>query len=165
MVKKSLNDRVVAYLRRAKNQELIIKYLRTLRFEFLTYETFRELYPGFSIPEVYKAYSFMARATVHPTAIGSYDIRLVVGIRIVGPKRKKVLIFEGGSLSQILMKDWNKPKAINFKKVKQHMKFDTAMTYKERRIWRAEHEKIKRNPAKHKPSKFYLDNQKYVQFL
>ena len=163
MVKKSLNDRVVAYIRRAKNQELIIKYLRTLRFEFLTYRAFLELYPKFPIKEVYKNYAFMARLS--DKGKYGYDIRLVVGMKIEGSKRQRVLIFEDGGISQILMKPWNKPKAINFKKVKQHMKFDAVMTYKERRIWRAEHEKIKRNPAKHKPSRFYLDNQKYVQFL
>lgn len=163
MVKKSLNDRVVAYLRRAKNQELIIKYLRTLRFEFLTYEAFNELYPIRRMPEVYQRYAFMVR--ISPYGNLGYDTRLVVGIKIVGAKRKKVLIYEQGLLSQILMKDWNKPKAINFKKVKQKMKFDAVMTYKERRIWRAEHEKLKRSKNKHKPSKFYLDNQKYVQFL
>jgi hypothetical protein len=163
MVKKSLNDRVVAYLRRAKNQELIIKYLRTLRFEFLTYRAFTTLYPKFHPSEVYNKYSFMVR-TSEKTKYG-YDIRLVVALKIEGAKRKKVLIYEDGSLTEIHLKPWNKPKKINFKKVKQNMKFDAAMTYKERRIWRTEHEKIKRNPAKHKPSKFYLENQKYVQFL
>lgn len=163
MVKKSLNDRVVAYLRRAKNQELIIKYLRTLRFEFLTYRAFNELYPKFHLPEVYSKYAFMTRLS-EKTKLG-YDIRLVVGIKIEGAKRKKVLVYELGSLSQILMKDWNKPKAINFKKVKQKMKFSAEMTYKERRIWRAEHEKLKRKSNKSQPSKFYLEHQKYVQFL
>jgi hypothetical protein len=162
MVKKSLNDRVVAYLRRAKNQELIIKYLRTLRFEFLTYRAFRELYPKFYINEVYNRYAFMARVT-QKTKFG-YDIRLIVGMKIEGAKRKKVLIFEGGQLTEIHLKPWNKPKKINFKKVKQKMKFDAAMTYKERRIWRSEHEKLKRN-TNAKPSKFYKDNEKYVQFL
>ena len=163
MVKKSLNDRVVAYLRRAKNQELIIKYLRTLRFEFLTYRAFNELYPKFHIPEVYSKYAFMTRLS-DKTKLG-YDIRLVVGIKIEGSKRKKVLVYELGSLSQILMKDWNKPKAINFKKVKQKMKFSAEMSYKERRIWRAEHEKLKRKSNKSQPSKFYLEHTKYVQFL
>lgn len=162
MVKKSLNERVVSYLRRAKNQELIIKYLRSLKFEFLTYRAFTELYPKFHIPQVYSKYAVMVRVS-DKTKFG-YDIRLAVGIKIEGAKRKKVLIFQDSSLTEVHLKPWNKPKNINFKKVTQKMKFDAVMTYKERRIWRAEHEKIKRNPN-HAPSKFYKANKKYVRFL
>lgn len=166
MVRKSLNDRVASYIRRAKNQELIIKYLRTLRFEFVTYATFVELYPGFKINPVYSRYAFMIRLVDINTKgfPNGYDVRLVLGLKIEGKKSQKVLMYEGGSLTSIIIKPWNKPKNINFKKVTQKMRFDPVMSYKERRTWRNEHEKLKRNP-KHTPSKFYTAHQKFVQFL
>lgn len=162
-MKKSLNERVLSYLRRAKFQELIIKYLRTLKFEFVTHRELMKMYPKFwKVSEEYEDYSYMLRTTKE-TKTG-YDIRLVIGMKIVGLKTENVLLFQDASLVSIEIKPWKKAKLVNFKKVTQKMKFDPAMTYKERRDWRNEHVKVVRAKG-HKPSKFYLDNKKYVQFL
>jgi hypothetical protein len=162
-MKKSLNERVLSYLRRAKNQELIIKYLRTLKYEFITHRELMKLWPKFwKVEPEFEDYSYMIRAS--KSAKLGYDPRLVLGMKIVGQRTEKVLVFLDHSLTSIDIKPWTKKNLINFKKVTQKMKFDPAMTYRERRDWRNEHVKVKKNP-KHKPTQFYLDNQKYVQFL
>lgn len=160
---KSLNERILSYLRRAKNQELIIKYLRTLKYEFITYREIALMWPKFrKVPVEYEEYSFMVRQSAYGPK--GYDHRLILGIKIVGQKSDKVLVFRDMSLTSIDIIPWKKAKLVNFKKVTQKMKFDSAMTYKERRDWRNEHVKVTRD-SDYRPSKFYLDNKKYVQFL
>jgi hypothetical protein len=163
MIKKSLNERVLSYLRRAKNQELILKYLRTLKYEFITHRELMKLWPKFwKVEPEFEDYSYMVRSS--KTTKSGYDPRLVLGMKIVGQRTEKVLVFMDQSLIAIEIKPWHKKSLINFKKVTQKMKFDPAMTYRERRDWRNEHNKVKKSP-KYKPSNFYLENKKYVQFL
>jgi tRNA U34 5-carboxymethylaminomethyl modifying enzyme MnmG/GidA len=148
-----LTERITTYVVKAANQELVQKYLRSLRYEFFTFEQINLKLGKKPIETQHQRYQFMARPTVNKEKV--IDTRLIVGIKIIGKLVDSIIIYRDYNFYMRIKKPWaKKAKNVNFKKITQKMKFPKELNYDQRKEWRREYEKLKRNPN-YKPSQFF----------
>ena len=149
MAESKIISRIINYLIKAAHQELVHKYLRSLRFEFFTFEQLKQKMP--TLKDCDSPYSFMIRKGPKE----SLDFRLIVGIKIIGKKVDSIIIYKDSNFYLKVIKPWKKSnQAVNFKKIKITMKFPDEMDYEQRKIWRREHLRVKKNPE-YKGNKLY----------
>lgn len=144
-----------ALIQKAPSQEKLIISLRGYDFRFMMRETLAE--KGIvNIRDHDEKYQWMVR--VVNESIGKYDLRLVVGIKILGKKLDRVKLYAEGEYQQTFKIPWEKQSGYNFKKVTRKHSFPDELTYDERRAWRKEHRKMLAIQAKglpFYPSAFY----------
>lgn len=146
-------------LKKQPTQEKIIEYLHGFDFRFLDYQVIEDNVPKdqLAIDPVHAEYQFMARMMkeAKEPANDKYDYRLTVGIKIIGERKSRVLIYLFGKYEEKLKVGWEDIKKINFKKVEKIFIFPEFMDYADRKRWRTEHRKWVNSPD---PDKFALSD-------
>ena len=156
-------SQLLSVLKKAENQRSMDKALLILRsysFVFFTPESFAELYPelGNWIEPKHRSYSVMIHEKKPMTLKepGEYDVSpFYLLIKLNGKKTSNIHVYEDGKYSRTIKKPWKDAENILWRKVRASVKFPDAMTYDERRQWRAEAKKVAKNPN-YEPSDFYL---------
>lgn len=155
-------------LKKAQTQEQLINFLTEHGFRFIDSEVVTDLVPelveNLKFKAKHKPYQVMTRIVkeAKDPRNDKYDYRLMFAIKIVGKKRPRVHVYSFGKFDQTVKLEWGKEKLVNFKKVKQLLKFPKHMDYEERKRWRVEHRKVTNNPN-HKPSAFYDKHKPFIQ--
>ena len=164
-----MNDsyqKFIKELSSTKDQEALINNLRDLGYHFYSTDHLVEL--GFAISfadEKHEKYQWMVKRLkeAKDPVNDKLDKNLIIGIKIAGKHFEKVhFYYRNPQSAELFLKlhstakiAWPEQHHINFKKMKVTLRFPQYMTYDDRRRWRTEHEKLKRNPN-YKPSKLYL---------
>lgn len=163
-INKTLYGRIIGQVKRSNSQEKMMEYLRTFGFYFIESEVLMQLYPDIRLKNNHERYSFMVRKINRKRD----DVRLIVGVKLWGKKVDRVVIYleQNGVTcfeSRALI-PWKERQDINFKKIRIKVKFPDYLTYDQRKKWRHEHEKVKKNPQ-YLPSKSYLKIKPDVIFI
>lgn len=153
---------IKANVRKMPTMEKALAYLRSNSFVFLSFETINDWYNAaikvMAIPEDFKDYSFM----LHETKPGSLNQRgefyydLIFCIKLNGVKTNKIVVLEKDAKGEpeIIPVNWEKQKAINFRKLIITLKFPKDMPYEDRKFWRRENDKLKKDPN-YQPKEVY----------
>lgn len=162
-----LEDLMEAALIKNKTQEQLIKFLREQGFRFIDATVITELVPELQdklkLKPKHKDFQFMVRIVkeaVDPRK-DRYDYRLVFGIKVLGAKIEKVVVYLFGKFKTKVNIPWKKTTYNLFKKVDKIMVFPEHMDYEERKKWRIEHKRLEVKPHL-TPSKFYTKNARFV---
>lgn len=156
----TLYGRIVGQIKRSNNQEAVMEYLRSFGFYFVESEVLLKLHPKLGIPPKHMKYSFMIRGIKKNID----DTRIIVGIKLWGDKVDRVLLYIQGDLDSRLKIPWKERQDINFKKIKIRVKFPDYLNYEERKKWRWEHAKVKKDPN-YKPTAMYQKAKPDVVFI
>jgi hypothetical protein len=137
-----------------------MSYLRQFGFKFYPYKVIKENNPEVNLLDAHEGYSFMVR----PIRKDELDTRLIFGIKLNGRKSNDVLVYYKGSWLETVSIKWKDEADINFRKTVKKWIFPDYMSYLERRKWRAENNRVIKNPN-FKPSEFYLKCKPDVRFI
>lgn len=155
-------------------QEELIDFLREHGFKFIEsdviFELVKDLKDNIQLKEIHHKYQFMIRLVKEAKnpLNDKYDHRLLFGIKIVGKRIDKVVVYLFGKFKKKAIIPWKDRKKVNFKKVEKMMVFPAHMDYDDRKKWRIEHrriENIKAQGGTPTPSKFYSKNAPFVKLL
>lgn len=148
-------------IKQKEHIEDIIEYLDNLNFRFLSGQLIEELahkIPGNPTNDIDISYQWMVRVLRYAKdpANDKFDFSMLVGIKFLGKKSNKVIVFYNGKLKATLTRKWLKGDVINLKKKKIPMVFPDYMTIEERKKWRYVRRKVELNkPIGQKEQKFY----------
>ena len=178
MEKDSLQQLIEDAFNKNKTQEKLVDYLKGLNFVFLTEEHLSELWQANKFPWELK--KLKEKKKVHPHSKNQFMVRLLklakdpskdkydpqiaFGIRLVGDRVGKVLIYLFGKYHKTVEIHWENSKEINFKVKEKFYKFPEAMIYSDRHKWRLEDRKLINNPEL-TPTGFYERWKPFVKIL
>jgi len=158
-------------LLKGTTQEKLVEFLRQYNFVFIASDILKEVQEEkpdmFSFKkEAHEDYQYLVRLIklAKDPANDKYDFRLCFGIRIVGERVDKVLIYFWGKFKTFKEIPWENKKKINFKKVEKVYIFPDFMDHGDRKKWRLENRKLGLNPDL-QPSKFYTKFKDYVKVV
>lgn len=166
-----LEDLMNAALQSSEYQESLIIFLRKQGFQFIDSSVITELVPELKskleLKPLHEGYQFMVRMVkeAKDPRKDKWDYRLLFGIKIVGDKTSKVVVYLFGKFNTKKLIPWKKANKVNFKKVDRVMVFPDHMDYDDRKKWRVEHVRIINSIMQGKPltpTKFYSKNSKFV---
>lgn len=167
--KEPLQDLLNNALLKGTTQEKLIEFLRQYNFVFIAADVVDDMSEGkpdlFSFKkEKHKEYQYLIRQVkqAKDPKNDKFDLRLAFGVKIVGQRVEKVLVYFWGKFKTFKEIPWENSKKINFKKVEKILTFPEFMDYADRRKWRLEHRKKDSNPN-YEPSKFYNKWKEYVK--
>ena len=177
--KEPLVDLIKTLKAKAKTQEDYIKMLREYEFKFVMADTIQDMIEfnakvGEQIKlrerDIKDGYQFMVRLIkeAKEPMNDSYDFRLLFGIKLIGERVDKIVIYLWGEFNDYVKKPWKDKLDINFKKVEKLYQFPEFMDYADRRKWRTEHRKkqaAEEKGEKFETSKFYNKYSGYVKGL
>lgn len=143
--------------------EEVIKYLETLNFRFVTSQFIEELESLDKVKVTFakswhKKYQFMTRlARIAKDPMNDkYDFNLMFGIKLIGGKKSKILIYKKGEYKGLIKINWENESDTNFKERKQPTIFPSFMSIEDRKKWRVIHRKIElERPIGPTEEKFY----------
>lgn len=165
-----LEDFANQAIKTQKSQEKLINFLRDHNFKCIMTDVITEVVPELNtyikLKPKHQKYQWFIRqikAAKDPTK-DKYDPRLMFGIKLIGNKVDKVVVYLFGKFYVLAKIGWEKQKTYNFKKVDTLTKFPDHMDYDDRKKWRAEYRKVITNPN-HKPSKFYEKHKPWIKFF
>jgi hypothetical protein len=175
--KEPLLDLIKAAKSKGTSQEKLIDFLREYNFRFVTGDFIQDLGENDSKvkeqitlreKDVKDEFQYMVRMIkqAKEPMNDKYDFRLVFGIKIVGERVNKVVIYLWGKFSEFVKIPWEEAKKMNFKKVEKIYIFPDFMDYADRKKWRTEHRKKIAAEAKgleFEPSKFYVKFTPYIK--
>lgn len=180
--KEPLLDLLKAAKAKGVSQEKLIIFLREYKFRFIAGQVIQDMAQhdpegvGQQIKlrerDIADGYQYMVRLVkeAKEPLNDKYDFRLVFGIRMIGKKVNKVVIYFYGEFKEYIKIPWDKSEQINFKKVERIYTFPEFMDYADRKKWRSEHRKgitwsrEASNEGKvFEHSKFYLKFKPYVK--
>ena len=175
--KEPLLDLIKTIKAKAKTQEDIIKMLREYNFKFISGDVIQDMTThdpniGKQIQlrqkDIDDNFQYMVRLVkeAKEPMNDKYDFRLVFGIKIIGDRVGKVVIYLWGKYSEFVKIPWADKKKFNFKKVDKVYSFPDWMDYTDRKKWRTEHRKKLTAEAKgdkFETSKFYDKHVGYVK--
>jgi hypothetical protein len=125
-------DELLARIKECETQDELIKFLRGEGFVFLSSEQ-AEDYELFAVPDEWEDYQWMLKLTreAKDPKNNKYDLTIKVGIKIIGDKSDKVIVyvFKEGELLDLPWKNPNK--ATNYRKLGM-AKFPDYMVSEER---------------------------------
>lgn len=143
--------RIINHLPSTKSMEAALAYIRSFGFVFMEPEPFFDVVRQDSIKERHQGWQFMIRRVKKE----KYDTRLFFATKLHGNKVDRLAVYYEGNHLSTLKIEWADRADINFRKLTKHWAFPDYMTYDERRVWRAEHKRVMKNPN-HKPTEYYL---------
>jgi hypothetical protein len=178
--KEPLLDLIKTAKAKGTSQEKLIDFLREYQFKFISGDIILDMVTndpnvGNQIKlrprDLETGFQYMVRLVkeAKEPLNDKYDFRLVFGIKILGDKIDKVVIYLWGEFSEHMKLPWDKKNANNFKKVEKLYIFPEFMDYAERKRWRSEHRKWLiatkgiANPESIETSKFYNKYKPYVK--
>ena len=161
-----------------KTQEKLVDYLKGLNFVFLTEEHLKEHFEANKFPwnlkklkekkkvHPHSKYQYMVRLLrlAKDPAKDKYDPQIAFGIKLIGDRVGKVIIYLFGKYHKTVEIHWEDAKEINFKVKEKFYKFPEAMIYLDRHKWRLEDRKLLNNPEL-TPSGFYERWKPFVTIL
>ena len=165
-----LQDFVSQAIKANAHQEPLINFLREHSFKFVMTDVITEVVPALKetikLKEKHHKYQWMIRQIkeAKDPINDKFDHRLMFGIKLIGGKVDKVVVYLFGKFYKAYPITWKKQNAYNFKKVEQMTKFPEYMDYDDRKKWRAEHRRVLNNPN-YKPTKFYTKNLPFIQII
>lgn len=156
---------LISEISKLKNQEVLIEKLRGMGYFFYATDHLIELGLPIQIErDLDTKYQWLVKRTkeAKDPQNDKIDSNFIVGVKIVGKKFEKVLVYYRNPQSPDLFlkrqppikMSWPEEPQINYKKIKVTLKFPSVMTHDDRKKWRNENEKVKRNPN-YVPTKFY----------
>lgn len=166
---------IIQIINKTKNLEEAIQLLRDTNYAFLSYEHLKTIADkngwAFELKNPkHENYQFMCRVLrlAKDPKNDLIDISLVFGIKIMGNRFDKILVFEGGKQTQLIKKEWAERKEIGFKVKEKFFKFPKPMSYEERAKWRAEDRKVmgaKEKGTDYTPAAFYTKWAPFIERL
>lgn len=160
-----------------KTQEQLLDYLRSLNFTMVTSDHLEDICKKADVPFTFKKhketkkklhtnYQFMMRIlkVAKNPENDKYDTQIAFGIKFIGDKVPKVVVYLYGKFYKTYELHWENEKEIEYKEKKKFYKFAEGMTYEDRAKWRLEDKKMQDNPEL-EPSKFYNRWIPYVKIL
>jgi hypothetical protein len=158
-------DEMVQKLKKCKDQDEAIAYLKTLNYRFITTDvltelkTYKEEYKDFfNLKEKHEDYQWMVNVVkeAKDPANDKYNFAIMVGIKIIGKKVDKVQIYLNGHYSETLPCPVAEKSKFNMKEKKKLTVFPQYMTIEERKRWRYFDRKVQTNkPLTKAEDKFY----------
>jgi len=175
--KEPLLDLIKTVKAKGTTQEKIIEMLREYNFRFISQDVIQDMIIhdeqiGKQIQlrkrDIEAGFQYMVRLIkeAKEPMNDKYDFRLVFGIKIIGERTNKIVIYLWGEYSDYMKVAWEKEKVMNFKKVEKIYVFPEFMDYTDRKKWRTEHRKKLTAEAKgepFEPSKFYIKFTPYIK--
>ena len=130
----NIHTKIIGQLIKVRNIDDALTYLRSLTY---TPRPPKLLYNKLSFKRYpkHRHYAFFQIA----------GDNLSVGIKFDGKQVPKILIYYNGKFSRKIRKPW-KDQGINFQRVSIRWKFPQELTHIERKKWRTEHFKLRKNP-------------------
>lgn len=169
-----------------KDQESLIENLRQLNFVFVTTDHLKDIAQKNEWPLNFKSkqkvdkdgnklkgrvilhqdYQWMLRIlkVAKTPANDKYDPQVFFGIKLIGDKYPKVLIYELGEYKETKELHWKDAAEVQFKVKEKFYKFPEPMSYEERAKWRAEDRKVLFGDN-YEGSAFYHKWKQYVTIL
>lgn len=148
-----------------ENQDLVIDYLRSTGFEFLTYDYIDSLGLNTGISDVHKEkYQWMLKVVkkAKNPLNNKYDPTLCFGFKLVGNKIETFVIYLYAEKHKVVKMPWKDKQKLSFKNTEM-IKFPPYMIQEEKDKFRVELDFLKRFEDK-KPSKFFIRWSKDVEF-
>lgn len=145
-------------LEKAITIEKAIEILRCYDFRFMEVDSLK-----FSL-EMKKDWHYEYSWAVRRVDYKEWDGTFVVGIKMWGKKTSKILIYHSGKWVKTIRIAWKDKADINFRKLVISLKFPEYLNYEDRRKWRTEYHKQKKNPQRI-PTEWYVKILPDVQIL
>lgn len=176
--KEPLLDLLKTAKAKGTTQEKLINLLREYEFKFISGDVIEDMTTfdpkvGEQIKirdkDIIEKYQFMVRLIkkAKEPMNDKYDFRLVFGIKYIGDRIDKVVIYLWGKFEEFIKIPWENKKANNFKKVEKVYIFPAFMeNYADRKKWRTEHRKklvAQEKNLPFEPSKFYEKWTPYIK--
>lgn len=148
------------------NIEKVIDHLKSLNFEFVDVPLIEKLETRVEFnPKWVRNYSFLVRRYTEGDK-SRLDFRFMIGIRFIGVRLPKYLIFRGFKYRETVLKPWQKPHEFNSKKKKVLLVFPKELDIEERKVWRYLHSKFQRKkPIDPDKLAWYLKYKPMIQNL
>lgn len=149
--KEPLKDLLNTMLAKCKTQEKVFEFLKEYQFTFLTSDILEHVDKElFELNPKHAKYQFLVRLVkeAKDPKNDKFDFRLAIGMKILGKKRDRILIYQWGKYKKRVEIPWANKEDINFKKVVKLLIFPDWLSYEERKRWRAEHRKFENNIQK-----------------
>lgn len=166
--KEPLLDLIKAVKGKVKNQEELMDYLREYQFKFVSTDVVKDATDGIEnlmeIKENHLQFQWMVRLVkeAKDPSNDKYDWRLMFGIKLLGDKLSKVVIYLWGKWSEKIELPWKDAKSVNFKKVDKVYTFPDFMDIDDRKRWRKENRALISTPEK-EASKFFVKWTPYIR--
>jgi len=117
--------------------EKLIEYLKELNFEFMDMELAQKLEPEIKCEKAWMLrYSYLVRRYEKQR----FDFDLMIGVRFMGIRMPKYLVFINKDYAETFDKPWHKPQEFNQRKKKVLLKFPDELDIEERKEWRKYHD-------------------------
>ena len=151
----SREELLKAVMAQATNQEQLIEILREKGFRFLTPDHISDLGLKLEIEEKHKDFQFMVLCMKEAKIASNdrYDPQLAFGIKLLGDKIDRILIYLYGKFDSRVKLEWPAKVKVSFQKMEM-VKFPPYMKLEEREKFRNELRMLNANPEK-VPSKFF----------
>jgi hypothetical protein len=156
-------DDMIDKISKLSDQDKVTLYLKDKGYRFVNSQVIEEFVSDGKLTMEYKheshpEYQWLVRMVkeAKDPANDKYDFSLIVGIKIIGKSRDKILIYQDGKFDKSLpIKPHPKPE-VNMKEKKALTKFPQYMEIEERKTWRALHKKfLNQKPLTKSQDKFY----------
>lgn len=146
-------DEMIEKIEKLKDQDKVTLYLKERDYRFITFQVLEELMkerkveidfdPGIKNEE-FQYLVRMIKEAKNPIN-DKYDFSLLIGIKIIGKPRTKILVYKNGKYLSTLPIPPAEIPEINMKEKKKLTVFPQYMTIDERKKWRYYHKKFTEN--------------------